>query len=139
MFAPTTEVVDGSWNRISIQNVLAGRELIGRTRGRLATATVARAGVGRAELSCILVTAYGRRLHAAASQRVLLRTPRCLALWRRMGDVKVGNLVYVADGGILALDRVTCVVLAEGHEDLWITVTTDIRTLCAEEILCRAN
>ncbi len=139
MFSPATELVDAAGVRIHIAHVIRGRELLGRVRGKLRRGAVRRVGVRPGGRATILVTASGRRLSAAAGQRVLVRGRAGLPCWRPAGEVRVGVLVFCVADGILGVDRVTCVVNAEKASEPWITVSTETGTVFAEEILCRAS
>lgn len=139
MFAPSTELVDAAGHRVAISHVVKGRPLLGRRRGRLRHGTVSRVGVGRDDLAVVLTTSGGRRLYVAGDQRVFVRGRTGIPCWRPAREVTVGTLLYGVADGILGLDRVTCVVIAEKRAEPWITVQTETGTVFAEEILCRAS
>lgn len=139
MYAPTTELVDSAGNRVAIAHVVRGRPLLGRTGSRLRHGLVKKVGIWKDDVAVILATSSGRRLSVAGDQRVFVRGRAGVGCWRRAKDIRVGVLLYGVADGILSVDRVTCVVVAEKRGEPWITVSTDTGSVFAEEILCRAS
>lgn len=138
MFAPGSVLLDDHLAEAEIVRVTKGKPLLGWLGARWKKNHVLETGVRVAATAIVLVTASGRRLSCAGGQRVAIRG-RTGVLWKRAEKVHLGNLLYVVEGGILTIDRVTCVVQATKPGEPWLTVRTDLGTLFVEGVLCRAS
>lgn len=139
MYAPTTEVVDSSGNRVALTYLVKGKDLLGRDGPRLRASSVARIFSVADPLSVTIVTAYGRRLTVAGGQRIFVRGKSGRAQWLSAHCIQVGQLIYATADGLLVTDKVTCLIQSGGRHEPWMTVSSTGGNLFAEEILCKAS
>lgn len=139
MFAVTAVVMDEAGRPVPLSLVAKARSICSLDRMGVKTSTIERTGIRRDPCYATIATVAGRRLTCAGSQLVGVLSAAGGLCWKRAWGVVPGVKVLALDGGILCVDRVTCVVLADQGGGPWVTVETEAGNVFAEGILCRAT